>query len=107
MTPEQQALQAKVDVLARVFLGRLPVRYENSWDYSGWFSNALLINLQRHSDHHAHGGRAFAALNSHPEAPQLPANYATMMKLALIPPLYRRIIHPRLPALNTRSGYRG
>ena len=75
----------------------LPVRYEHSWDYSGWFTNALLINLQRHSDHHAHGGRAFGALNSHPEAPQLPANYATMMKLALIPPLYRRIIHPRLP----------
>ncbi len=76
----------------------LPVRYEHSWDYSGWFTNALLINLQRHSDHHAHGGLAFAALNSHPEAPQLPANYATMMKLALIPPLYRRIIHPRLMA---------
>ncbi len=74
-----------------------PVRYEHSWDYSGWFTNAMLINLQRHSDHHAHGGRAFGALNSHLEAPQLPANYATMIKLALVPPLYRRIIHPRLP----------
>jgi alkane 1-monooxygenase len=73
-----------------------PVRYEHSWDYSGWFTNAMLINLQRHSDHHAHGGRAFGALNSHLEAPQLPANYATMIKLALIPPLYRRVIHPRL-----------
>ena len=75
----------------------LPVRYEHSWDYSGWVTNAILINLQRHSDHHAHGGRAFGALNSHLEAPQLPANYATMIKIALIPPLFRRIIHPRLP----------
>ena len=75
----------------------LPVRYEHSWDYSGWITNAILINLQRHSDHHAHGGRAFGALNSHVEAPQLPANYATMIKIALIPPLYRRMIHPRLP----------
>ena len=83
----------------------LPVRYEHSWDYSGWFTNALLINLQRHSDHHAHGGRAFAALNSHPEAPQLPANYATMMKLALIPPLYRRIIHPRLAARESGTAF--
>ena len=83
----------------------LPVRYEHSWDYSGWFTNALLINLQRHSDHHAHGGRAFAALNSHFEAPQLPANYATMMKLALVPPLYRWIIHPRLAALNLITAF--
>ncbi len=72
------------------------VRYEHSWDYSGWLTNALLINLQRHSDHHAHGGRAFSALNSHPEAPQLPASYAAMLVAALIPPLYRRLIHPRL-----------
>jgi HPt (histidine-containing phosphotransfer) domain-containing protein len=28
MTPEDKAVQAKVDVLAKVFLGRLPVRYE-------------------------------------------------------------------------------
>jgi alkane 1-monooxygenase len=72
------------------------VRYEHSWDYSGWFTNALLINLQRHSDHHAHGGRAFGALNSHLEAPQLPASYAAMILAALVPPLYRAIIHPRL-----------
>ncbi len=72
------------------------VRYEHSWDYSGWFTNALLINLQRHSDHHAHGGRAFGALNSHPEAPQLPASYAAMILTALFPPLYRAIIHPRI-----------
>lgn len=72
------------------------VRYEHSWDYAGWLTNALLINLQRHSDHHAHGGRAFGALNSHPEAPQLPASYAAMLVVALIPPLYRRLIHPRL-----------
>ncbi|TAG04406.1 MAG: alkane 1-monooxygenase [Betaproteobacteria bacterium] len=77
-----------------------PVRYEHSWDYAGWFTNALLLNLQRHSDHHAHGGRAFGALNSHPEAPQLPASYAAMILAAIFPPLYRRIIHPRLLAAN-------
>jgi alkane 1-monooxygenase len=82
---------------ARDASGKLePVRYQHSWDYSGWFTNALLINLQRHSDHHAHGGRAFGALNSHPEAPQLPASYAAMILFAFFPPLYRAIIHPRL-----------
>lgn len=71
------------------------VRYEHSWDYSGWLTNALLINLQRHSDHHVHGGRAYGALDSHPEAPQLPASYAAMLIATLIPPLYRALIHPR------------
>jgi alkane 1-monooxygenase len=85
-------------VRARDGNGKLdPVRYEHSWDYAGWFTNALLINLQRHSDHHAHGGRAFGALNSHPEAPQLPASYAAMILAAIVPPVYRAIIHPRLP----------
>jgi alkane 1-monooxygenase len=74
-----------------------PVRYQHSWDYSGWLTNGYLINLQRHSDHHAHGGRPFGALNSHTaEAPQLPMSYAAMLVAALIPPLYRRLIHPRL-----------
>jgi alkane 1-monooxygenase len=92
-------------VRARDANGKLEaVRYEHSWDYAGWFTNALLINLQRHSDHHAHGGRAFGALNSHPEAPQLPASYSTMILVALIPPLYRRIIHPRLPVSPAASG---
>lgn len=73
-----------------------PVHYEHSWDYAGWLTNAFLINLQRHSDHHAHGGRAYGALNNHDEAPQLPVSYAGMLVVALIPPLYRAIIHPRL-----------
>ena len=71
------------------------VHYEHSWDYAGWLTNALLINLQRHSDHHAHGGRAFGALNSHAEAPQLPASYAAMLVLALVPAAYRAVIHPK------------
>lgn len=78
-----------------------PVRYEHSWDYSGVLSNGLLMNLQRHSDHHVHGGRAFAALNSHPEAPQLPASYSAMLLAALIPPLYRRMVHPRILAMRS------
>jgi len=76
-----------------------PVRYAHSWDYSGWLTNALLINLQRHSDHHAHGGRAFGALNAHPEAPQLPASYDAMLVTALIPPLYRRIVDKKIDML--------
>ncbi len=73
-----------------------PVGYAHSWDYSGFLSNAFLLNLQRHADHHVHAGRPFASLETRVEAPQLPTNYAFMLLLALLPPLYRAILHPRL-----------
>jgi len=75
-----------------------PVQHLHSWDYSGWLTNALLINLQRHSDHHAHGGRGYGALNSHTDAPQLPASYAAMIVAALLPPVFYRVMDARLRA---------
>lgn len=84
--------------------GRLEaVGYVHSWDYAGWLTNGFLLNLQRHSDHHVHGGRPFGALESRPEAPQLPANYAVMLMSALVPPLWRALIHPRLDRVNEQS----
>ncbi len=38
------------------------------------------------------------ALRHVDEAPQLPAGYAAMILLALIPPLWRRVMDPRLLA---------
>src|SRR5699024_8093820 len=73
--------------------GRLgPVLPEHSWNGDHPGSNVLLLNLQRHSDHHAHGGRRYQALRSHDEAPQLPAGYALMVLMALFPPLWRIVM---------------
>ncbi len=74
------------------------VNVRHSWDHDSLLTNFFLINLQRHADHHAHGGKPFAALINHQEAPKLPASYGAMLLLALVPPLYRRVMHPRLPA---------
>jgi len=81
-------------------------RYErpspwHSWNSDFWLSNALLLQLQRHSDHHAYPSRPYTRLRSWPEAPQLPLGYSAMLPIAMIPPLYRRIIHPRLDALQS------
>jgi alkane 1-monooxygenase len=38
-------------------------------------------------------------LRHRPEAPQLPGGYAAMFVLAFCPPLWRRVVHPRLDAL--------
>jgi alkane 1-monooxygenase len=89
---EHYGLQRKIDANGNIER----VSYPHSWDFSGWLTNGFLINLQRHADHHAHGGRPFGALSTRPEAPQLPASYAAMILAALIPPLFRAIIHPRI-----------
>jgi len=71
----------------------------HSWNSDFWLSNAMLLQLQRHSDHHANPGRPFTRLRSWPDAPQLPLGYSAMLPIAFIPPLYRKLIHPRLDAL--------
>lgn len=73
------------------------VRPVHSWNSSYWFTNLVLFQLQRHSDHHAIASRRYSQLQHHEEAPQLPGGYGAMILLALIPPLWFRIIHPRLP----------
>jgi len=78
-------------------------RYErvaphHSWNSSERLSNWLLFNLQRHSDHHANPRRRYQMLRHMPDAPQLPTGYAGMLLLALLPPLWRRVMDPRVPA---------
>ena len=77
-------------------------RYEKVQPYHSWnsdyiFSNALLLNLQRHSDHHAFVERPYQNLRTHDKAPQLPWGYPTMMLLALIPFLWKKVVHPLIP----------
>ncbi len=71
---------------------------EHSWNSNSVASNVLLYHLQRHSDHHANPTRRYQALRHVDHAPQLPTGYAGMIVLAAIPPLWRRVMDPRLLA---------
>ena len=71
-------------------------RAEHSWNSNNVASNVLLYHLQRHSDHHANPIRRYQALRSVDEAPQLPTGYAGMILLALVPPVWRRVMDHRL-----------
>ena len=78
-------------------------RYErvsdgHSWNSDTRIANLLLFHLQRHSDHHTNPGRRYQALRTTDEAPQLPSGYGGMLILALIPPLWRRVMNPRVLA---------
>jgi alkane 1-monooxygenase len=75
-----------------------PVSIAHSWNSAYFLSNAYLFQLQRHSDHHAHAARPYWALRQQDAAPQLPGGYGAMILLALVPPLWRRVIDPRIPS---------
>ncbi|WP_371038219.1 alkane 1-monooxygenase [Rhodosalinus sp. FB01] len=76
------------------------VQPHHSWNASHRASNWLLINLQRHSDHHYKPDRRFPLLQTYTdrEAPQLPYGYPVMTMAAMVPPLWRRIMNPRVRA---------
>lgn len=78
-------------------------RYEvcqphHSWNSNHLFSNWALFHLQRHSDHHAHPTRRYQSLRNFPDLPRLPSGYFGMYLLAYVPPLWFRLMNPRLIA---------
>lgn len=79
------------------------VRPEHSWNASQRLSNHYLFNLARHADHHANASRPYERLRHRADAPQLPAGYATMLLLALVPPLWFRVMNPRVAAWQARE----
>lgn len=87
--------------LTRRYLGE--GRYEHvlprhSWNSAHMASNWFLINLQRHSDHHYKPDRRFPLLQTYDqeEAPQLPHGYPLMAAVAMVPPLWRRVMNPKV-----------
>ncbi len=75
-----------------------PTRPHHSWNANHKASNLLLINLQKHSDHHAKPNREYPLLDAHDQAsaPQLPHGYPVMVCLSLIPFLWRKIMNPKV-----------
>ena len=76
-------------------------RYErtnptHSWNSDHPIGRLYLFNLSRHSDHHKNGSKKYQILNSYPESPQMPTGYPGMMLLALIPPLWKKIMNSKL-----------
>jgi alkane 1-monooxygenase len=76
-------------------------RYErcaphHSWNSNHLVSNLIVFQLQRHSDHHAHPGRSYQSLRDFPDLPRLPSGYFGMFLLAYLPPLWFRVMDPRV-----------
>jgi len=69
---------------------------EHSWNSSHIIGRLMLFELSRHSDHHYLASRKYQVLRHHENAPQLPTGYPGSMILAMIPPLWFRIMNRRI-----------
>jgi alkane 1-monooxygenase len=71
---------------------------QHSWNSDRIVSNLLLYQLQRHSDHHANPRRPYQTLRHFDDSPQLPAGYGALIPLVYLPPLWFRLMNPRVLA---------
>jgi alkane 1-monooxygenase len=72
---------------------------EHSWNSMRRMNNCALFNMGRHSDHHRRPTSPYQRLEAEPDAPQLPFGYAGAILCALLPPLWRSRMDPRVDAL--------
>lgn len=68
----------------------------HSWNSDHPLGRLMLFELSRHSDHHYLASRKYQTLRYHEQSPQMPTGYPGMMLVALVPPLWFRLMHPRL-----------
>lgn len=76
-----------------------PLGPRESWNSNYWLTNAITLNITRHSDHHINAKIPYQSLQAHPQGPEMPLGYFGLVWLALFPPLWRRVIDPILDAL--------
>ncbi len=84
-----------------------PVQPRHSWNTNRRISSILLFSLTRHSAHHEQGELPFWKLDPYPEAPEMPHGYLTTIYLCLVPPLWYRVIAPRLRDWDERMATEG
>jgi ferredoxin/fatty-acid desaturase len=75
-----------------------PVKPRHSWNTNRRISSWTLFNLTRHSHHHAQGEVPYHALRPLPGAPTMINGYLTTIVIALVPPLWHRLMTPKVLA---------
>ncbi|HTT97847.1 MAG TPA: alkane 1-monooxygenase [Rhizomicrobium sp.] len=73
-----------------------PLGDHHSWNSSNVLVNLIIFNMGRHSYHHRKPSASYQELQYLRAAPELPAGYAGSILLALVPPLWRRVMDGRV-----------
>jgi alkane 1-monooxygenase len=71
---------------------------QHSWNSVRRMNNAALFNMGRHSDHHRVMTKSYEGLEPVSGAAELPSGYASALVMALVPPLWRRVMDGRVHA---------
>jgi alkane 1-monooxygenase len=72
------------------------VKPAHSWNSNHALGRLTLFELSRHSDHHYLASRKYQILRHMDDAPQMPTGYPGMILLALIPPLWFKVMHKQM-----------
>ena len=75
------------------------VSKEHSWQSDAITSRFTLFELTRHSDHHMLAYKPYHTLESHKESPELPFGYFGMFYIALLPPLFFKMMDKAMPEM--------
>lgn len=70
------------------------VKPHHSWNSDHVIGRVVLFELSRHSDHHHMASKKYQTLEYHPESPQMPTGYPGMIIMALLPPIWFKLMHP-------------
>jgi len=82
--------------------------YERVMPHHSWNSNhimgrLLLFELSRHSDHHFIASRKYQILRHMDHSAQMPTGYPGMMLISTIPPIWFRIMNPRIKEIKANN----
>ena len=77
-----------------------PLNTHHSWNAPHSYSAAMMLNAPRHSHHHMAPRTPFPALELTPKMPTLPYSLPVMAVIALIPPVWRRLMARQINQLN-------
>lgn len=75
---------------------------EHSWQSDAITSRFTLFELTRHSDHHMLAYKPYHTLESHEESPELPFGYFGMFYIALLPPLFFKMMDRAMPEIEVQ-----
>ena len=73
-----------------------PVHHNHSWNSRHAAGDWTTFNIGLHSHHHSSARTPYAELSQDKEHHEMPANYAVMIAMALLPPLWFHVMDKRL-----------
>jgi alkane 1-monooxygenase len=74
----------------------------HSWNSNHDLGRIMLYELTRHSDHHYLASRKYQVLRHFDQSPQLPTGYPGAILLAIIPPLWFKVMNKRVDEFNSQ-----